>query len=120
MGYSNPWKRRATGHGIQELNQRSPEFRHHSDSALIAIHNGLDNRLLRLAKRIRISFVVLLFGFIGALVAFRAVTWLGYIFSGVTVLGLLAVIYAMHAKEKCANELTIIKNELTARGCRKQ
>ncbi|MAG12139.1 MAG: hypothetical protein CMI52_05050 [Parcubacteria group bacterium] len=114
MGQSGPWKRRHTG--LNELNQRSDEFRHRSDSALISLHQRCDTRLGRMKTRLKLVLIILLLGVIGSVSLFRVVTWLAYIFVGVSVIAGFVGLHAIHIKEKCFTMLAVISVELKARG----
>ena len=72
----NAWKKRTTG--IHDMNQRSPEYRHHSDSALIALHKGLEKKQTKMNARVKRSVVMLVLSGCGAVFLFRVMMWLAY------------------------------------------
>jgi len=114
MGHSGPWKKRHTG--VNEMNKRSDEFRHHTDSALIALHSGLGGRVTRMHTRLKIVLIVLLMSVIGAVSLFRVVSWIAYIFIGVSIVSSFVGLHAIHMKEKFSNRISMIFAELKARG----
>ncbi len=116
MGNSGPWKRTDTGVHRVEMKSRPEQFRHHTDSALMALHRSYGSRGASMRRRVSISLVALPLSGIAAVLLFSVLAWLGYVFlAGVFVI-FLVVAHSMHSKEKCAAESAVVEAELNRRG----
>lgn len=110
----NPWRRRATG-SHQMLDLRSPEFRHHSDSAMIALRDGLRKKRGRWRTVMWLSVIIMLITFFASVVSYGVSRFVGFACGGVSLVTLVLVLVIASRVQRCKTRLVSVITELRTR-----